>query len=63
VDGIPIVDRSKYDRLVTKIVKEFGKRGSPIKAEDIFMPFDEVSGKSKGCVLDIHLRALLISEH
>jgi translation initiation factor 3 subunit B len=53
VDGVPVIDKSKYERLTAKIVKEFGKKGSPIKAEDIFMPWDEATGKSKGCVLAI----------
>jgi translation initiation factor 3 subunit B len=58
VDGIPVIDRSKYDRLVTKIAKEFSKKGAPIKAEDIFMPWDDAAGKSKGCVLNDQLRAI-----
>jgi translation initiation factor 3 subunit B len=55
VDGVPVIDRSKYDRLTSKIVKEFGKKGCTIKAEDLFLPWDEAAGKSKGCVVNMIL--------
>ena len=48
VDGVPIIDRSKLDRLLTKVAKEFSKMGVSIKPDDIFMPWDNPSGKSKG---------------
>ncbi|KAF4623636.1 hypothetical protein D9613_001900 [Agrocybe pediades] len=48
VDGIPIIDKSKLDRLLTKITKEFNKRGVSVKQDDIFLPWDDASGKSKG---------------
>lgn len=48
VDGIPVVDKSKLEKLLTKISKEFGKRGAHIKPDDIFVPWDDVAGKSKG---------------
>ena len=48
VDGIPIIDKSKEERLLTKIAKEFTKKGVPIKSDDIYLPWDNQSGKSKG---------------
>ncbi|KZT30474.1 translation initiation factor eIF-3b [Neolentinus lepideus HHB14362 ss-1] len=50
VDGVPIIDRSKLDKLLTKITKEFGKKGAPIKPDDIFVPWDDSTGKSKGYI-------------
>lgn len=47
VDGVPIIDRSKLEKLLTKIAKEFSRKGAPIKVNDIFMPWDD-TGKSKG---------------
>jgi translation initiation factor 3 subunit B len=60
VDGVPIIDESKKERLVTKIVKEFAKKGAPIKADDIFMPWEEAKDKSKGCAKP---RSLLIFQN
>ncbi|CAK5280263.1 unnamed protein product [Mycena citricolor] len=48
VDGVPIIDRSKLDKLVAKISKEFSKKGVPIKVDDIFMPWEEGKDKSQG---------------
>ncbi|KDR85099.1 hypothetical protein GALMADRAFT_233724 [Galerina marginata CBS 339.88] len=48
VDGIPIIDKSKLERLLTKVVKEFSKKGVSVKADDMYMPWDNASGKSKG---------------
>ncbi|KAG6827272.1 hypothetical protein H0H93_015730 [Arthromyces matolae] len=48
VDGIPIIDESKRDRLLTKFCKEFARKGVSIRNEDVFMPWDEAKGKSKG---------------
>lgn len=48
VDGVPIIDESKLERLLAKVTKEFSKKGVSIKPEDIFMPWDNASGKSKG---------------
>ena len=50
VDGVPVVDRSKLDKLVAKISKEFGKKGAHIKTDNIFVPWDDAKDKSKGCV-------------
>jgi translation initiation factor 3 subunit B len=50
VDGVPIVDKSKLEKLVAKISKEFGKRGAHIKPDNIFVPWDDAKDKSKGCV-------------
>ena len=51
VDGVPIIDNSKLDRLLTKVAKEFSRKGVSIKPDDIFMPWDNALGKSKGCIL------------
>lgn len=49
VDGIPVIDKSKLEKLLAKVAKEFTKKGCPIKSDDIFVPWDESIGKSKGC--------------
>ena len=33
VDGVPVVDKSKLDKLITKISREFSKKGASIKIE------------------------------
>jgi translation initiation factor 3 subunit B len=48
VDGVPIIDKSKLEKLLTKIAKEFSRKGAPIKPGDIFIPWDDSTGKSKG---------------
>jgi len=48
VDGVPIIDKSKLDRLLTKVSKEFSRKGVPIKLDNVFMPWDEETGKNKG---------------
>lgn len=50
VDGVPVIDKPKLDKLVTKISREFTKKGAALKPENIFVPWDNASGKSKGCV-------------
>jgi translation initiation factor 3 subunit B len=48
VDGVPVIDNSKVDRLLAKIAKDFSKKGASIKPENIFVPWDDQTGKSKG---------------
>lgn len=48
VDGVPVIDRSKLDKLLAKISKEFSRKGAVIKQDDIFVPWDDNAGKSKG---------------
>lgn len=48
VDGVPVIDKAKLDKLLAKISKEFTKRGAALRPEDIFVPWDNASGKSKG---------------
>ena len=48
VDGVPVIDKSRLERLLTKLTKEFSRKGVSIKPDDIFMPWDNASGKSKG---------------
>ncbi|KAJ7235908.1 eukaryotic translation initiation factor eIF2A-domain-containing protein [Mycena haematopus] len=48
VDGIPVIDKSKLEKLLAKICKEFSRKGIPLKPEDIFMPWDDTTGKSQG---------------
>ncbi|KAI0686490.1 translation initiation factor eIF-3b [Cytidiella melzeri] len=50
VDGVPVIDKSKMDKLLARISKEFGRKGAPIKTEDMFVPWDDKSGKSKGVI-------------
>jgi translation initiation factor 3 subunit B len=49
VDGVPVIDKSKLDKLLVKIAKEFSRKGISVKADDIFVPWDDTTGKSKGC--------------
>ncbi|KAF7320444.1 Eukaryotic translation initiation factor 3 subunit B [Mycena kentingensis (nom. inval.)] len=48
VDGIPVIDNSKLDRLLAKICKEFGRKGVKIQPDDINMPWNQSTGKSQG---------------
>ncbi|KAH8096621.1 translation initiation factor eIF-3b [Cristinia sonorae] len=48
VDGVPVIDKSKVEKLLAKIAKEFSKKGSHVKTDDMFIPWDEKTGKSKG---------------
>lgn len=50
LDGVPIIDNARRERLLTKISKEFTKRGSTISADSMNIPWDGATGKSKGCV-------------
>ena len=50
IDGVPVIDRSKEERLVSRIRKEFQRKGAPIKEDAIHLPWDSATGKSKGCV-------------
>ena len=51
VDGVPVTDESKREKLLARIAKEFGKKGAPVKPDDMFIPWDEKTGKSKGCAI------------
>jgi translation initiation factor 3 subunit B len=53
VDGIPIIDEPKRERLLTKLGKEFTKRGCPYPPQNTHMPWDDATGKSKGCVFTL----------
>ena len=59
VDGVPVIDKSKLDRLIAKISKEFTKKGAPLKPENIFVPWDNVSGNSKGYIITMLQHSLL----
>lgn len=50
LDGVPIIDTSRREKLLTKISKEFAKRGSTISANNMTVPWDDATGKSKGYV-------------
>jgi len=47
VDGVPVIDKSRLERLLSKIAKEFTRKGAAIKVDDISMPWNE-TGKSHG---------------
>ena len=53
IDGVPIIDKSKLDKLLAKISKEFTKRGAPFKSDKAHVPWDDAAGKSTGCVIAI----------
>ena len=48
IDGVPVIDKSKLEKLLARISKEFGKKGAPLKPEDMYLPWDDNTGKSKG---------------
>ncbi|KAJ7180562.1 eukaryotic translation initiation factor eIF2A-domain-containing protein [Mycena filopes] len=50
VDGLPIIDRSKEPRLLARVAKEFTRKGVEIHVDDIWIPWDNSTGKSKGFV-------------
>lgn len=50
VDGVPVIDKSKLDKLLQKISKDFSRKGCPIKPENVNVPWNESNGKSKGYV-------------
>ncbi|KAJ7181770.1 eukaryotic translation initiation factor eIF2A-domain-containing protein [Mycena crocata] len=50
VDGIPVIDKSKLEKLLAKICKEFSRKGVPIKPDDVFMPWSDTTGKSQGFI-------------
>ncbi|KAG7450405.1 translation initiation factor eIF-3b [Guyanagaster necrorhizus] len=50
VDGIPVIDKSKLDKLLAKISKEFSRKGCPIRPDDISVPWDDNTGKGKGYI-------------
>jgi len=50
IDGVPVIDKSKLEKLLAKISKEFTKRGAPFKIDKAFVPWDDAAGKSTGYV-------------
>ncbi|KAG9076333.1 Translation initiation factor 3 subunit b, partial [Ceratobasidium sp. UAMH 11750] len=48
IDGVPVIDSSREGRLFSKIQKDFGRKGAPVKEGGLHMPYDESTGKSKG---------------
>ena len=50
LDGVPVIDSSRREKLLIKISKEFSKRGSTISTNNITVPWDDAAGKSKGRV-------------
>ncbi|TDL28371.1 translation initiation factor eIF-3b [Rickenella mellea] len=50
VDGVPVIDELKLEKLLSKICKEFGKKGLTVKASSIHVPWDKTTGKSKGYI-------------
>ncbi|KAJ7155508.1 eukaryotic translation initiation factor eIF2A-domain-containing protein [Mycena crocata] len=50
VDGVPIIDASKEEKLVARIAKAFNRRGVETFAQNIWIAWDDSTGKSKGFV-------------
>ncbi|KAI0737736.1 translation initiation factor eIF-3b [Daedaleopsis nitida] len=48
VDGVPVIDKSKLEKLLQKISKDFSRKGCPIKPENMTVPWNDSNGKSKG---------------
>lgn len=53
IDGVPIIDETKLERLLAKISKDFMKRGAPFRSDKAHVPWDDAAGKSTGCVITI----------
>jgi len=51
VDGVPVIDESKTEKLLARISKEFSKKGVQIKPDDMFVPWNDSNGKSKGYII------------
>jgi len=49
IDGVPVIDQSKLEKLLAKISKEFTKKGAPFKIDKAHVPWDD-AGKSTGYV-------------
>jgi len=47
VDGVPVIDKSKLEKLLTKISKDFGRKGAKISPDAMTVPWSD-DGKSKG---------------
>ena len=62
VDGVPVIDSSRCEKLLTKISREFGKRGSTISPNNITVPWDDSTGKSKGCANFLSRKLTLTSD-
>ncbi|KAJ7504483.1 translation initiation factor eIF-3b [Mycena galericulata] len=50
VDGVPIIDKTKADKLVGRIAKKFTRRGIKTLGSDISVTWDDSTAKSKGFV-------------
>lgn len=53
VDGVPVIDESKAEKLLARVAKEFSKKGAPVKVDNMIIPWDEKTGKSRGYVVII----------
>jgi translation initiation factor 3 subunit B len=53
IDGAPVIDKSKLEKLLAKISKEFTKRGAPFKIDKAHVPWNDAAGKSTGYVIAI----------
>lgn len=71
VDGVPIIGKDKLDKLLTKVCKEFSRKGVTVKPNDIHIPWDESAGRSKGymhkslylgCNSHLHVDSFLFME-
>jgi hypothetical protein len=50
VDRVPVIAEHQRDALLGRLVKVFSRKGCPIKSEDILIPWDDNTQKSKGYV-------------
>ncbi|CAL1700106.1 unnamed protein product [Somion occarium] len=51
VDGVPVIDESKAEKLLARVAKEFSKKGAPVKVDNMIIPWDEKTGKSRGFIV------------
>ena len=57
VDGVPIIEKSRQERLLTKMSKEFAKKGAPFRVEKAYIPWDS-SGKSTGYFISMPMSSI-----
>lgn len=53
IDGIPIVDKGKLEKLLAKISKEFNRKGAVVRPDSMTVPWNDATGKSQGYVNSI----------
>jgi hypothetical protein len=48
VDNVPIIDETLENKLLTRIAKQFTNGGCPYPEQNVVLPWDSATGKTKG---------------